>query len=89
MGQCVGGNRDVWLGCGFFCCGKKMMKLIASLATAGLTLTHGLTENEATSILRADVESYSTKQSGSLCSDYKVSQSLSQSIIHDYCSAAM
>ena len=54
-----------------------MMKLFASLATAGLTLTHGLTENEAASILRADVESYSTNVGvGSLCHSYSVNDSL-------------
>jgi hypothetical protein len=49
-----------------------MMKLIASVATAGLTLTHALTENEAHSILRADVESYSNVGVGSLCHSYTV-----------------
>jgi hypothetical protein len=46
-----------------------MLRLIASLA-AGLTLTHGLSENEATNIMRSEVESYSTGEN--LCESYAV-----------------
>jgi hypothetical protein len=50
-----------------------MFKLIASLATAGLTLTHGLSENQAANILRSEVESYSADVAvGSLCHSYTV-----------------
>jgi hypothetical protein len=52
-----------------------MFKLIASLATAGLTLTHGLSENQAANILRSEVESYSADVAvGSLCHSYTVDE---------------
>jgi len=48
-----------------------MMKLIASIATAGLTLSHALTGEEAANVLRKEVESYQVDFGiGSLCKTY-------------------
>ena len=52
---------------------QKMMKFVTTLATASLSLTNALTGEEAASILRSEVQSYTSNVGiGSLCKSYTV-----------------